>query len=132
LTPFFNYAVEGLRDGLHETHETVNDSQILVFWQRLIYDTFAGMEYTKKDAHRRKRKLMLNFPLCENLTLEEIPLKTGVIEYAGKAASALYRDVKEMETLGLLVKSDDKKFHANWRRVCQNYFDPVKILEGTL
>jgi Fic family protein len=125
LAPFLMYAAEGFRDGLNETYASVRESQILVFWQRVIYDTFDHLPHTKKEAHKRKRKVLLNFPLNEGLKLPDIPMKTGVLEYARLTANALYRDIKEMEKAGLLVRKDDQKLYANWEQVCQEYFDPA-------
>ncbi|MDR1044360.1 MAG: Fic family protein [Candidatus Adiutrix sp.] len=67
LSPFFAYAVEGFRDGLEETYEAVNKSQIIVFWQRVIYNTFDHLSHTKQESHKRKRKMMLKFPLYEGV-----------------------------------------------------------------
>jgi len=119
LNPFLLYAIEGFRDGLNETYASVKDSQILVFWQRIIYDAFDKMPHIKKEAHKRKRKVLLNFPLNEGLALSDIPQKTGTIEYGGLSLNALYKDIKEMEKAELLVKKTDQKFYANWQKVCQ-------------
>ena len=126
LTPFFEYAIEGLRDGLAETYLKVNKSQIFVFWQRVIYDTFDQIPYTKQEPHKRKRQVMLNFPLEEGVELKDIPLKTGVLAYGGLSYNTLYKDIKEIEGEGLLF-FENNKFHANWRRICGEYFDPTII-----
>jgi len=55
--------------------------------------------------------------------LQDIPRKTGVIEYGGLSFNALYKDIKEMEKAELLVKKTDRKFYANWQQVCQEYFN---------
>jgi len=125
LVPFLLYAVEGFRDGLNETYASVQDSQVLVFWQRIIYDAFDRLPHTKKEAHKRKRKVLLNFPLKEGVALPDIPLKTGTLEYGGLSFNALYKDIRWMEKAGLLVKRTDQKFHANWQQTCQEYFDPA-------
>jgi Fic family protein len=126
LTDFFRYALEGLKDGLYETYEGVKQSQISVFWQRIIYDKFDKIQYTKREAHKRKRRMMLNFPRSEGVSMEDIPIKTKVIEYARLQPNTLYKDLREMEKEGLLVRREDRKYYANWEIICQGLFDPMK------
>ena len=124
LGTFLRYAIEGLRDGLNETYESVIQSQIGVFWQRVIYDTFDGMAKTKATV--RKRVLMLNFPLDQGILLSEMPKRTGTLDYAKVSPNTLYKDVKDLIKEELLYQTD-KRYYANYKKVCQMYFTPSKV-----
>lgn len=125
LLPFFHYALEGLRDGLAECYGVVNESQISVFWQRFIYDTFSRLPNLRPETLKRRRQVMLGFPLDVGLSKGEIPLRAGVLAYGGKKDGTLARDLRELVGLGLLFVKDGQ-YHANWEKVCGKYLDPTK------
>jgi hypothetical protein len=80
---------------------------------------------TKREAFLRKRELLLGFPLDKGLALEEIPLETGILKYGGMSTNTLYKDIKWLEKLDLLVQREDKRFYANWEVLCGKFFDPM-------
>lgn len=114
LTEFFNYAIRGLRDGLKENLALIQESQFTIFWQYYIYNKFAEIKYTRKDAFKRKRELILEFPINKELTIDEITLLTPKIaqKYAKVNKITITRDLKELQELKLLIKKG-KKYKAN-------------------
>lgn len=116
LTGFIKYAVEGFRDGLRENLEIIQESQFAIFWHNFIYEAFADFKYTKKDAFKRKRDLMLQFPIDREVSVDEITLLTPGIakNYATVKRSTLLRDLKELQELNLLLKVG-RKYKANTR-----------------
>jgi Fic family protein len=114
LTGFIKYAVTGFRDGLKENLEIIQKNQFEIFWHNHIYETFAHLKYTKKDAFKRKRELILRFPLERELAIDDIPLLTPGIaqKYARVKRSTILRDLKELQELDLLLKNG-RKYLAN-------------------
>ncbi len=116
LTGFLNYAIEGFRDGLAENLDIIQESQFVIFWHNYIYETFADVKYTKKDAFKRKRDLMLQFPINEEVSVDDVTLLTPDIakRYATVKRTTVLRDLKELERLNLLLKVG-RKYIANTR-----------------
>jgi len=114
LTDFINYAVKGFRDGLKENLEVIQKNQFEIFWHNHIYESFALLKYTKKDAFKRKRELMLQFPVGREVSIDEIQLLTPSIaqKYATVKRSTIVRDLKELQDLELLLKIG-RKYMAN-------------------
>jgi len=114
LTEFIKYAVRGFRDGLSENLEYIQESQFSIFWHYFIYETLADVKYTKKDAFRRKRELILQIPIDKELSVDEILILTPDIakKYATVKRVTVLRDLKELQELKLLIKSG-KKYKAN-------------------
>ena len=107
LTGFIKYAVKGFRDGLKENLEIIQKNQFEIFWHNHIYELFANLKYTKKDAFKRKRELILNFPLNRKVSIDEIPLLTPGIaqKYATVKRPTISRDLKELQDLKLVLKT---------------------------
>ena len=105
LGAFIAYAVEGYRDGLLETLRTIQEIQFKIAWRTLIHDRFAGQRYRKKRVFRRRRELMLNFPLDRAVTLDRLPMLTiGLArDYSMLTETTLLRDVKILIELELVV-----------------------------
>lgn len=116
LTRFIKYAVEGFRDGLRENLEIIQESQFAIFWHNYIYESFAEVKYTKRDAFKRKRDLMLQFPIGKEVSVDEITLLTPDIakKYATVKRATILRDLKELQDLELLLKVG-RKYMANSR-----------------
>lgn len=114
LTGFIKYAVKGFRDGLKENLEIIQKNQFEIFWHNYIYESFARLKYTKKDAFKRKRELILHFPTGREVSIDEIPLLTPSIaqKYATVKRSTILRDLKELQDLNLLLKIG-RKYVAN-------------------
>ena len=114
LSSFIKYAVKGFRDGLKENLEIIQKNQFEIFWHNHIYESFAHLKYTKKDAFKRKRELMLQFPVGKEVSVEELQLLTPSIaqKYATVKRTTVLRDLKELQELNLLLKVG-RKYMAN-------------------
>jgi len=114
LTGFIKYAVQGFRDGLKENLAVIQESQFFIFWHYYIYEAFADVKYTKKDAFKRKRDLILQMPINKEFNVDEILELTPSIAktYATVNRATVLRDLKELQDLHLLTKVG-KKFKAN-------------------
>jgi Fic family protein len=114
LSEFIEYAVEGFRDGLKENLKIIQESQFAIFWHNYIYESFADIKYTKKAAFKRKRDLMLNLPLYNKYTAEDITLisPTMAKQYAKVTKVTILRDLKELQQLNLIIK-EGRKYRAN-------------------
>lgn len=114
LTDFIYYAVLGFRDGLNETLESIRNSQFDIYWKYYIYEEFKNVAYRKKEVFKRKRDLMLEFPINKKLHIDEIENISPAIarRYAKTTEVTLKRDLKELVDMGLLTKSENT-FKAN-------------------
>lgn len=106
LTEFIQYALLGFRDGLKENLDLIQNSQLSIFWRHYIYETFADLKYTKKTAFKRKRSLILQMPIGEAFSLDELLLISPDIarKYAMLKRPTILRDLKELQELNLLRK----------------------------
>lgn len=114
LTFFIEYAVQGFRDGLSENLKIIQESQFSIFWHNYIHETFADIKYTKKEAFKRKRELILQVPTDKCLTIDELTVITPEIakKYARVTKTTISRDLKELCDINLL-KKEGRKFRAN-------------------
>ncbi|MBI5674777.1 MAG: Fic family protein [Nitrospirae bacterium] len=114
LTEFIEYAVRGFRDGLTENLEVIQRSQFTIFWHNYIYETFAEVKYTKREAFKRKRTLALQFPIERNFDLDKIISISSDISkmYVKLNKATLLRDLKELQDLKL-IKKVGNKYSAN-------------------
>lgn len=110
LTGFIDYAVQGFRDGLMETLEGIQGGQFEIAWRGFIYDRFAELGYTKKNVFKRRRELMLSFPVGHDLTLDDIALLTPSLarSYARLSERTLVRDLEVLEEMDLIAKTGDR------------------------
>ena len=106
LGAFIAYAVEGYRDGLLETLATIQRHQFAIAWRTLIHERFAKRRYRKKGVFRRRRDLMLNFPLDSTVSVDRLPLLTLDLarEYAKLTETTLLRDLKVLIDMDLVVR----------------------------
>jgi len=106
LTGFIRYAIQGFRDGLKENLNIIQESQFIIFWQYYIYAIFADIKYTKQEAFKRKRELILNIPVNQEFDVDQlIELTPGIAKkYANTNRATVLRDLKELQELNLLVK----------------------------
>lgn len=106
LSGFIKYAVQGFRDGLKENLSLIQESQFVIFWHNYIYESFSDVKYTKRDAFKRKRELMLDIPINKEFDVDQlIELTPGVAKrYATVNRATVLRDLKELQELNLLVK----------------------------
>ena len=115
LSAFILYAVQGYRDGLVETLATIQQDQFNVAWRTLIYDRFARLRYRKKQVFKRRRELMLNFPLNEAVRLEKLtglPLRLAR-EYSRLTETTLLRDVRVLINMDLVVQDEEGCYRAH-------------------
>ena len=105
LSEFVAYAVEGYRDGLLATLRAIQQIQFTVAWRTLVYDRFAKQRYRKKRVFKRRRDLMLQFPLHEAVALDRLPMQTiGLArQYSVLTGTTLLRDVKFLIDMGLVA-----------------------------
>lgn len=105
LGAFIAYAIEGYRDGLLETLKTIQGIQFEIAWRTLIHDRFAKQKYRKKRVFKRRRELMLQFPLHEPVPLEQLPMQTIDLarQYSALTSTTLLRDVKVLIGMDLVV-----------------------------
>lgn len=106
LSGFIKYAVQGFRDGLKENLSLIQESQFVIFWHNYIYESFSDVKYTKRDAFKRKRELMLDIPINKEFDVDQlIELTPSVAKrYATVNRATVLRDLKELQELNLLVK----------------------------
>lgn len=106
LSGFIKYAVLGFRDGLKENLNIIQQNQFLIFWHYYIYESFKDVKYTKRDAFKRKRELMLKMPINQEFDVDQIiELTPGIAKkYATANRATILRDLKELQELDLLVK----------------------------
>lgn len=114
LGEFINYAVLGFRDGLRENLAVIQRNQFAIFWHNYIFETFSDYKYTKKDAFKRKRALILQMPLEREFGVDELLVLTPDLarRYATTNRATILRDLKELQELKLLVKAGNR-YRAN-------------------
>ncbi len=114
LTEFIEYALQGFRDGLKENLDLIQRSQFSIFWRHYIYETLADIKYTKKEAFKRKRGLMLQMPLDQIFSVDELMVISPDIakKYAKVGRATVLRDLKELQSLNL-VRKVGRSYRAN-------------------
>lgn len=114
LSAFIEYALVGLRDGLQQTLEKIQESQLVNTWQKHVYDTFEDVSITQKNIFKRRRRLALEMPIDRKFQAKEIPALTIKLAqlYAGVSSRTLYRDLEELISLDLL-RQEGNVFFAN-------------------
>ena len=115
LTAFIEYALQGFRDGIRNTINVIQANLLTMSWQKLVYDKFTDVNYKVKDVFKRKRRILLNFPIHKELTIDEIFFQNSqsAKEYGSLRRRTLMRELEEFQEIGLLVKEDNNKFRAN-------------------
>ena len=113
LTAFIAYAVQGYRDGLLETLGRIQELQLETAWRVLVHDRFAKRPYRKKNVFKRQRELMLNVPLHDAVSLDELPTRTIHLAraYAALTEKTLVRDVQVLVELDLIVRDPESRHY---------------------
>jgi len=114
LSEFIEYALEGFRDGLQLTLETIQKSQFANSWQKLIYEKFNDVHMNKKDVFKRQRTLALEIPMDKLISLAEIPelsIKLARL-YGNVSERTILRDLEKLLELSIIVK-DNGRYRAN-------------------
>lgn len=107
LTSFIAYAVEGFRDRLRETLQTVTGAQFDAAWRSHVRNRFSARDYRKKSVFRRRRDLILAIPIDGTFTTADLARLDPDLShrYAGLSARTLRRDLTVLIDEGLLVES---------------------------
>ncbi|MDE2772201.1 MAG: Fic family protein [Gemmatimonadota bacterium] len=110
LSAFIEYAVEGFRDGLLETLHRMQESQFASAWRSFIHDRFAERRITKTTVFKRRRELMLSFPVNQAPTLDEIPLLNARIAalFAPLSQRTLKRDLDILVEMDLMTSAEGR------------------------
>ena len=108
LSDFIAYAVQGYRDGLLETLQAIQKIQFGIAWRTLVHDRFATQRYRKRRVFKRRRELMLHFPLHEPVPLDDLPMQTIDLarQYSALTGTTLLRDVKFLIEMDLVVPDE--------------------------
>lgn len=112
LTEFIEYALTGFRDGLQQTLEKIQASQLLNTWQKYVYDKFGEIAMGQKEVFKRRRTLGLEIPIDRKFSFEEIPelnMKLARL-YSGKSDKTLERDIDELIKNEIIVFQESKYF----------------------
>lgn len=109
LSAFIEYAVQGFRDGLLETLNSIQKSQFATAWRSLIYDKFAEHKYRKRNVFKRRRELMLSLPLDQRIPFDQITAVSPEItrEYATLSPRTLVRDLAFLKEMGLVEDTSE-------------------------
>ena len=114
LSAFIEYALVGFRDGLKQTLEKIQMSQLQMTWQKYVYDIFDNVEITQKEMLKRRRRLALELPLDKKFSKQGIPelsIKLAHL-YSGISTKTLERDLAELLKLKIIV-FEKNKYHCN-------------------
>ena len=114
LTEFIQYALTGLRDGLHETFDRIQGDVLSMTWEGLIYKKFASISYGSTKVFKRRRRLMLSFPLDHAVSLLQVPLINTRIarDYATLSKATVLRDINALVKTGLLIPKGEINYYA--------------------
>ena len=114
LSGFIEYAVRGFRDELLNVLNTIQVNHFEIMWKNNIYDTFKDIKYGSVEVFKRRRELILKFPINKLLTTNEIiESHTDLMrKYLRKSNLTLIRDLDELIKLSLVIK-DNNKYKAN-------------------
>lgn len=112
LSGFMDYALLGFRDGLQQTLETIQASQLLLAWQKFVYDTFNAIDMKNREVFKRRRGLALSLPIDKKFTPGEIPTLSIPLAaaYSTISAKTLARDIDELVTHKIIIKEDGLYF----------------------
>ncbi len=121
---FVRYAVNGLRDGLREQIETIRVQQWEIAWLNHVHKSCDELKGAKKA---RLKNLVLTLTSADSPTefskLRELSARVA-LDYRGFADRTLSRDLRILEKLDLIRRTDDGKWVANKRSILA--FLPVR------
>lgn len=115
LTNFIEYALLGFRDGLEQTLQTIQKSQLEITWQKFVYDQFSSQTMGQKEVFKRRRKLVLEMPYDRWLTKDELifinPQVAG--NYRNVSDKTIDRDIKTLLDLDLIEFDKKTKLYRS-------------------
>jgi Fic family protein len=109
---FIKYAVQGFVDGLHAQLQQVRKQQWQLAWRNYVHNLLPE-GVTKTD---RQRRLVLDLAdRTEGLPLNKLSEASPrvALMYARTSSKTLVRDVAQLQSLGLLIESNDGNYKAN-------------------
>lgn len=121
LDDFIQYAINGFYDQLQYDLNEIYDGQFKIIWKNFIYERFSNITMNKRTVFKRKRDLILNFPLFSELSINDILKLNPEIakDYVNLKRLTLSRDLQELVDLGLLKKYG-RKYTTNTDIMLQN------------
>jgi Fic family protein len=109
LSAFIAYAALGLRDGLKDIFEKIQEGLFRIAWENYIHDRVGSLrERGKNDATiRRLRLLALAIPVDKDASAGEVTSLSAKVakEYSTKSRPTVARDLAALLEVGLIVKS---------------------------
>jgi Fic family protein len=126
LTSFLEYALEGFHEGLEQILLTIQESQFKIIWQKYVNDTLTEKSAGSKIVNMRRRVLLMEIPINESYSIEEIPLISPQIAryYAKLNSRTVYRDINALLDMNLMIKAENK-YKAN-SEILKSYFPQKK------
>lgn len=110
LSEFIQYALLGFRDGLKESLEKIQKSQLQNTWQKFVFEKFENVEMGQKNVFKRRRRLGLEIPIDQEFSINEIPelnIKLAGM-YSGISRKTLERDIEELIKNEIIIKIENK------------------------
>ncbi len=99
---FIEYAIQGFLENLNEQIKIIEAQQLKVHWESYVHEQFRNKD---SKASLRQRRLILDlWNNKDGLTINEIrELSPRIaIAYAGKTDKTIQRDLKHLESIGLV------------------------------
>jgi Fic family protein len=114
LTEFFEYALQGLRNGFKHLFETIQFSSRQVIWKQSVYDFFVKNSVGHEKVAARLRRLAMSVDTDKSYRIDEIKSINSKIarEYANLSPLTLDRDLNKLVSLGIFIK-ENERFCAN-------------------
>jgi len=100
------YAIEGLRDGLREQIELVQEQQWSIIWRNFLFEGAFGKSPTNADKRRRRLLLDLQEKPVPISKLADISPRVRD-DYRNLTSKTLERDVDKLKDMGLVEKTGD-------------------------
>jgi len=108
LTNFFDYAIQGLHDGLQEIIDYIVVQTQLISWEHFIYDEFRKLP--AKEMFKRQRDVLIAISRQQKkMTRQEIQEVTAKIYLeTHKKANSQTRDLNDLVKNGWLIATEDR------------------------
>jgi Fic family protein len=107
ISPFLEYAIQGLVDGMRAQVELIRTQQWDVAWRNYVHEIF---HEKTKTAEIRQRQLALDLSIIEKpVPLAKLPEISPRLAkaYATRSLKTVHRDVIELEKLGLVGRTPE-------------------------
>ena len=107
VASFIQYALQGLADGLDEEIHQVQQDQLRVHWRELVFTSFSSSD--SKVSKRRRDLILAISAKPEGIVASDAEGLTPALSaaYAKRSARTLARDLEELESMGLLVRTKE-------------------------